>query len=185
MSGNKDVRVLLVDDDLAILQASSAELSGHFDIVTAHTGEGALELIRQGGIDILVADVEMPGMTGLQLVATVKQEKPEVIRIVLTGSNSLQVALEAINSGEVFRFLTKPWKTGELTATVLLAGQKVRERKSRHSPAHAKRVAELQKVNPEIAKLELDDDGAVWLNEEQVLAFADLLPPELHALLKS
>ncbi len=176
--------ILLVDDDEAITAVCAAELRADYLVSVARSGEEGLEVIRQGGIDILVADVEMPGMGGLALVATVKAEAPEVVRIVLTGSNSLQVALEAINSGEVFKFLTKPWKPGELSKTVVAAAERVRERKKRQSLEHGRRVRELEKAAPGVTAVAFDEDGAHRIDGERVLVFAEVLPQELHALLK-
>ena len=81
----------------------------------------ALAAIDRGGVDLVIADIDMPEMNGLSLVARVQRSHPHVIRILLTGDASLDSAMTAINESEVHKYLTKPWNTAELREIVRAA----------------------------------------------------------------
>ncbi len=102
-------KILCVDDEPNVLDAYQRQLRKHFRIDTALGGEEALATIGAGGpYAVVVSDMRMPGMDGVQLLATVKKRAPESVRIMLTGISDQQTAMEAVNEGGIFRFLTKP-----------------------------------------------------------------------------
>src|SRR3974390_879800 len=102
-------RILLVDDDRSVLDGYRRGLSREFLIETAVGGQEALSLIGNNGpYAIVVSDMRMPGMNGIQLVSSVKNSSPDTIRIILTGNADTDTAVDAINEGNIFRFLTKP-----------------------------------------------------------------------------
>jgi len=102
-------RILCVDDDANILQAYERALRKQFHIEPALGGEEALTAVRQQGpYAVIVADMRMPGMTGVELLGKVKEIAPDTVRMMLTGNADQQTALEAVNQGQIFRFLTKP-----------------------------------------------------------------------------
>ena len=102
-------RILLVDDDENILHAYTRNLRKRFDLDTASSGFAALEMLAsQGPYQVIVADMRMPGMDGIQLLARVKAAHPHLVRIMLTGNADQTTAKEAVNQGAIFRFLTKP-----------------------------------------------------------------------------
>ncbi len=115
-------RILCVDDDPNILQAYQRTLRKQFNLETMQGGEAALAAIaRSGPYAVVVADMRMPGMNGVELLARIKTVAPDTVRMMLTGNNDQQTALEAINEGEIFRFLTKPCAP-ETLAKALQAG---------------------------------------------------------------
>lgn len=115
-------RILCVDDDTNILEGFQRALRKEFDIRTAAGGEEALVKLRdEGPFAVVVSDMRMPGMDGVQLLARVKQDAPESVRIMLTGNADQQTAMNAVNEGNIFRFLTKPC-TAEQLANALRAG---------------------------------------------------------------
>jgi response regulator RpfG family c-di-GMP phosphodiesterase len=102
-------RLLFVDDDPNLLAAFQRNLRKQFQFDTALGGEEALELLRQRGpYAVVLADMRMPGMDGVQLLEKVRQVAPETVRMMLTGNADQQTAVEAVNRGQVFRFLNKP-----------------------------------------------------------------------------
>ncbi|BDU77909.1 HD domain-containing phosphohydrolase [Mesoterricola sediminis] len=108
-------RVLFVDDDPLILTALARAFRKRFDLTTATSGREALDLIRTAPpFAVLVADMRMPGMDGVELLQEVKVLSPDTTRIMLTGQGDQLTAIEAVNSGSVFRFLTKPCDLGAL-----------------------------------------------------------------------
>lgn len=102
-------RILCVDDDNNILLAYQRALRKQFKIDTALGGEEALQAIAaQGPYAVVVADMRMPGMNGVELLAEVRKIAPNTVRMMLTGNADQQTALEAVNQGQIFRFMTKP-----------------------------------------------------------------------------
>lgn len=107
--------VLFVDDEVEILESLRRTVRNEpYRVVTTTSPLEALSRIEAGGIDLVVADIDMPEMTGLTLVARVRREHPDVVRILLTGGASVESAIDSINQGEVYRYLTKPWEAAEL-----------------------------------------------------------------------
>ena len=102
-------RILCVDDDASTLDAYQRGLRRQFQIKTALGAEQALEaLASQGPYAVIVSDMQMPGMDGIQLLAAVRQRAPDTVRMMLTGVADLETAIGAVNEGSIFRFLTKP-----------------------------------------------------------------------------
>ena len=111
--------ILFVDDEDSILRSIKRLFALHdFDILTATSGKQALEIIKKKTISVLVSDQRMPNMLGSELVATVKEISPQTIRMILTGYADLDSILGAINKGEIFRFVLKPWNNEELIGHV-------------------------------------------------------------------
>jgi len=102
-------KILFVDDEPAVLDGYKRILQREFDISTAAGGEQALAAIRENGpYSVVISDMRMPSMSGAQFLARVRQTAPDTIRMLLTGHADLNAAMEAVNEGNIFRFLTKP-----------------------------------------------------------------------------
>ena len=102
-------KVLFVDDDQKILNAISRQLEDVFELETIADPCEAIELIRkEGPFAVVVSDMRMPGMNGIELLAQIKDIAPDTVRIMLTGYAELQATIEAVNEGNIFRFLSKP-----------------------------------------------------------------------------
>ncbi len=115
-------RVLCVDDEQNILEGYQRSLRKDFRIDIANGGNSALELIRANGpYAVIVSDMRMPEMDGVQLLARVKELAPETVRIMLTGNADQQTAIEAVNEGNIFRFLNKPCPPESLKNSLLAA----------------------------------------------------------------
>jgi serine/threonine-protein kinase len=114
-------RILFVDDEPRILIALKALFRRDYDVVTAASGEAALEILRQGDVDVVVSDQRMPEMTGVEVLRKAKDLRPRAIRVLLTGYSDLSAILAAINDGEIFRFINKPWSNVDLRSTIAAA----------------------------------------------------------------
>ena len=115
-------KILCVDDEANILEAHQRGLGKQFHIETALGAEQALgQIDAQGPYTVVVSDMRMPGMDGVQLLSEVRKRAPDSVRIMLTGFADLQTAIEAVNEGNIFRFLTKPCPQ-ETLAKALSAG---------------------------------------------------------------
>jgi response regulator RpfG family c-di-GMP phosphodiesterase len=117
-------KILFIDNDPNLLAAMERNLRLRFHLVTAPGGEAALaKLAGEGPFAVVVADMQMPGMNGVQLLAEVQKQYPETVRLMLTGNADQQTAIEAVNRGHVFQFLTKPCPM-EMLTLALQAGLK-------------------------------------------------------------
>lgn len=102
-------RILFVDDDINVLATYQRLLRKHFQIETAGGPfEGFTAIGTRGPFAVVVADMSMPGLDGIQFLARVKEKSPDTVRMMLTGRADLDTAVDAVNEGNVFRFLTKP-----------------------------------------------------------------------------
>ena len=112
-------RILLVDDEPDILDSLQRALRKQkFDVSTANSGFNALQHLENNPVDIVVSDLNMPGMTGVDLLAKVAEQYPETIRIMLTAHSDLDLILKAINEGRVWGYLQKPWDNQALIITL-------------------------------------------------------------------
>jgi len=111
--------VLFVDDEPNILKSVQRLLrQEEMNVVCASTGEEALEILGRTPAQVVVTDQRMPEMSGVDLLSAVRERHPEIIRMMLTGFTEIKVAVEAINRGEIYRLITKPWNDDELRATI-------------------------------------------------------------------
>jgi len=107
--------VLLVDDEERLLAGLRRQLRDKFEIVTAVGGERALEILEnQSEIAVIISDMRMPGMTGVEVLEAFSKKSPTTTRIMLTGIADQDCAVEAINKSHVFGFLNKPCSTDSL-----------------------------------------------------------------------
>lgn len=110
--------VLVVDDDPFVLALIRQVLASTHRVLTLTDPRRALPTIEWEGVDLLVSDIAMPEVSGLELVARARQIFPLVPRVLLTSERDFSAAVKAINEGEVFRFLTKPLDAEGLLRTV-------------------------------------------------------------------
>lgn len=111
----KTGRVLIVDDEQHILDVLAEALADEpYEVITALSAKDGLALLASQKIDLVLSDEKMPGMTGSEFLAVVRQEYPNVIRMMFTAHPSMELAIRAINEGQVSFFLTKPFKIVDL-----------------------------------------------------------------------
>lgn len=101
--------ILFVDDEENVLNAIRRQLRKKFTLKTALGGAEALTMVKkEGPFAVVVSDMRMPEMNGIQLLAKVKEIAPETVRMMLTGNADQETAVAAVNEGSIFRFMTKP-----------------------------------------------------------------------------
>ncbi len=128
-------RVLLVDDEPGLLAGMVRSLrSEHFELATANSGAEALELLRnRGPYAVIVSDLKMPCMDGVELLGRTRTVSPDTIRVLFTGAPDLARAIDAVNEGAIFRFMTKPCSRVMMAVTLkacveqheLITGQRI------------------------------------------------------------
>ncbi len=139
-------RILVVDDEEIVLVALRETLRREgYHVVTALNPLQALDLLKQGPFSVILTDQQMPQLTGLEFLGQVKQIQPDATRILITAVLSLNTVIDAINKGEIYRFVVKPWLREELLATVRNAVQRY-ELICRHAVLQATTLAMNEKL---------------------------------------
>ena len=116
---SKEIQVLFLDDEESILDGvQRLFIKEPYGIITTTHAEKAREILKKEKIKVVVSDQRMPEIQGVKFLQEVKGYNPDVIRILFTGYTDFSAAEEAINVGEVYRFISKPWKTSELLSTI-------------------------------------------------------------------
>ena len=111
--------ILLVDDEINILKALNRLLrTDGYRLLTAGSGVDALIIMAREPVDLVISDMRMPEMDGAIFLAKVRQNWPDTIRILLTGHADMVQTVAAINQGEIYRYIAKPWDDQELLILV-------------------------------------------------------------------
>ncbi len=169
-------RILVVDDEINICNALRRSLRKEgYEILVANEPAQGLEILKTQKVDLVLSDHLMPNMTGLEFLTIVRDRHPDTVRILLTGHADMDTAIKAINDGQVYRFLTKPWDDVELKVTLYLAFEHLDlEREHRQLLTTVRRQADLIKdletQYPGIGSLRRDADGAILLDDDQMAA---------------
>ncbi|MGH0028777.1 MAG: HD domain-containing phosphohydrolase [Myxococcota bacterium] len=128
--------VLFVDDEVNILKALQRLLRMEdMNVLSASRASEAMELLEKHPCQVVVTDQRMPEMSGVDFLAQVREHHPDMVRMMLTGYTEMNVAVDAINRGEIYRLITKPWNDDELRATI------------RQAFDHADLKAEIKRLN--------------------------------------
>ena len=123
------IKILCVDDDESILRGYKLNLRKEFDVHLAKGGESGVEIFKKvGGFSVVLSDMRMPGMNGSEMLSKINQLDPNIVNILITGHADFDLAKDAVNSGKVFKILTKPCSTDELLRT-LKEGSEIHQKK--------------------------------------------------------
>lgn len=146
-------RILVVDDDALILQALTRILVSEGYDVVAH--QDPVQATQESGFSVVISDFMMPQMNGVELLTFLRESNPHAVRLMLTAAGDFKTASEAVNRGEVYRLLGKPWTIAELTAAVKQAVDHhhlitQNERLTREVQA---KNSELREINAHLEKL--------------------------------
>lgn len=163
--------ILFVDDEANILSSLKRLFrpSG-YRIFTAEGGAQGLEILARESVDLVVSDMRMPEMNGAQFLEKVREQWPETVRILLTGYAEIGATIDAINKGQIYRYVSKPWEDNDIMLTVRQAlQQKMLEReKIRLEALTHKQNEELKELNAHL--------------EEKVLARTQALTETMQSL---
>ncbi len=107
--------ILFVDDEESVLNSLQRGLIDEpYGTLFADSGKEALELLSKNEVQVIVSDMRMPGMDGLEFIRKVKKEYPFTIRLIMSGYTDSNTLLNAVNQGKIFRYIPKPWNTDEV-----------------------------------------------------------------------
>lgn len=169
-----DRRILIVDDEDNVRTALRRTLKREgYEVLDAPGPEEGLALLRAHEIHLVISDHLMPNMTGLEFLKLVRDRHPHACRIMLTGHADMDTAVRAINEGEIYRFLSKPWDDLELKVMLHVAFEQVElEAENRRLLSVVRRQAgfirTLERDYPGISHVVRDAEGAVVISEEEL-----------------
>ncbi len=119
MAKDRSPGILVVDDEPSVSQVVKHTLANlTTDVVIANSGKEAIEVCKTRSFDLVISDVRMPEMDGVELLQILSHDYPSMRRIILTGYADMEQTIGAINAGRVHRYLTKPWPGDELVDAV-------------------------------------------------------------------
>jgi DNA-binding NtrC family response regulator len=145
--------VLYVDDEINNLNSFKAAFRRDFDIYTAHSAREGRKILDANEIGVIITDQRMPGMTGIEFLESILTVYPDTIRILLTGFSDMNAVMDAINRGQVYKYLVKPWQNDELKLYI----------------QNALEIYHLRKENKELAyKLHLANQELDLLNKSRI-----------------
>jgi C4-dicarboxylate-specific signal transduction histidine kinase len=136
--------VLFVDDERENLAVFSAMCGGDFPVLTAQSAVEALELMRTHEVGVVLSDQRMPGVTGVQFLEQVRAEFPDTVRMLVTAYADLGATIDAINKGQVRRYIRKPWDPEELKGYLAEAMDRYQTQREMH--AVERRLLETERV---------------------------------------
>ncbi len=110
--------LLIADDEPALLQSLRHQFARDYRVLTAEGGREALDLLRREEVQVILSDQRMPGMSGDAFLAQARHVRPDAVRILFTGYADLPAVIAAINQGQIYRYILKPWDPVELDGIV-------------------------------------------------------------------
>jgi len=125
-------KIIIVDDEPANLRTLERLFRPDYQVVTAPSGAEALALLAQHDVALLISDQRMPAMTGIELMVKTVAIRPQMVKILLTGYTDVGALIDAVNSGLVYRYITKPWNNDDLRTTANRALEHYEDTKSKH-----------------------------------------------------
>ncbi|MCL4457061.1 MAG: response regulator [Nitrospirae bacterium] len=122
---DEKIKILFVDDEENVLAAvKRVFIDTGYIILTATSGREALEILENNDVRVIVSDYRMPEMNGVELLKTIREQRNDIVRIVLSGYADLGAVISAINEGHLYKFISKPWNDEDLKITVANAVEK-------------------------------------------------------------
>ncbi len=174
---SKKHKILCIDDEQDIVDALFRLFRKDYDVLTATSGSDGLHLLNDNKVSLIISDQKMPGMNGVETLKKSIEIDPNCMRILLTGYTDIESVIESINSGEVYRYITKPWDPIDLVNTVNKSIEKYEIR----SELQQKNL-ELSKANKELKILDQSKTQFMYLINHElktpltvITSYTDLL----------
>jgi response regulator RpfG family c-di-GMP phosphodiesterase len=126
---NNKINVLYIDDEAHNLTSFKATFRRNFNIITAESAEEGYGILQSNNIQVILSDQRMPKITGIEFFESIKETFPDPIRILITGYTDINAVIDAINRGQVYKYLAKPWSEEDVKIYVEKAFEVYRLRK--------------------------------------------------------
>ncbi|MDN3669923.1 response regulator [Echinicola jeungdonensis] len=142
---NNKIRILYVDDESNNLQAFKATFRRDYKVYLAISAQEGRDILKEQEVDIIITDQRMPEETGVDFLESIIPDYPDPIRILLTGYTDIQAVIDAINKGQVYHYLTKPWEEEYMRTVIKNAFEVLSLRRE-----NKKLTADLLKANDQL-----------------------------------
>ena len=163
--------ILLVDDEQVILTSLKKVLTDEsYNVHTAESGEKGLEILEQNNVDLIISDLVMPNMNGLEFIREAAKVSPYSLKMILSGASDLDTVVGAINSGMVWKYLFKPWKKEDLLVTIRKAVEYYQVKQN-----NLVLMGELKEKNRQLADMNCLLEGEVEKRTTQISIINKLL----------
>lgn len=166
-----DKNLLIIDDEVDITKALTRQFKRKYNVFATTCAHSALKIMEGESIQVVLSDQRMPGMTGVDFFSQIKERYPDALKLILTGYSDIEAVIGAINEGQIFRYVKKPWNPHELDSIIREAFEKheliTNNRKLMESLKEANltleekvkiRTSELESLNQRLAELNLIKD---------------------------
>jgi len=154
---DEQIRILLVDDEINVLRALKRTfLDEEYEVLTAPSGSEGLSILRDvSPVQVVVSDYRMPQMNGVDFLREVRRRWPDTVRIVLSGYADTAVVISAINEGEIYKFIAKPWNDDELRIAIINALERysLNKKNIELTEALSAKIEELKQANATLERL--------------------------------
>lgn len=112
------IKILYIDDEENNLNSFKATFRREYDVTVAISVMQAMEILKSNQFEIIITDQRMPGMTGVEFLSSIIKDYPEPIRMLLTGYADIQAVIDAINKGQIYQYITKPWDEQQMRVII-------------------------------------------------------------------
>ena len=181
INGLIEKHLLVIDDEVEITKSIFRQFRRKYKVHTATNGNDALDIMEKEPIQVVLSDQRMPGMTGVDFFGKIKNKYPDALKMILTGYSDIEAVVGAINDGQVFRYLTKPWSPVELDMAVkeafetheLITSKKrlMIELQNANKSLEKKvkeRTMELEKANERLINLNIEKNKYIGIVEHEL-----------------
>lgn len=195
LENTEKYNLLILDDEIEITKSIKRQFRKIYNVFTANNGVDALDLLENKNIQVVISDQRMPGMSGTEFLSIVKKKYPDALKLIITGYSDIEAIIGAVNDGQIFRYITKPWNPIELESILAEAFHKYElitnnKRLTKSLQLSNKqleekvklRTAELEESNDKLKKLNLEKNKYVGIVAHDLRnpigtaqGFADLL----------
>lgn len=167
---NKEYNLLIIDDEVEITKALTRQFRRSYNVFSTTNPEEGFSIMEKENIQVVLSDQRMPGMTGVDFFAKIKSKYPDALKLLLTGYSDIEAVINAINEGQVFRYVTKPWNPSELDSIIKEAFEKYELITNNKKLIHKLNEANLTleaKVKDRTKELEKANTALSDLNDEK------------------
>lgn len=171
-----DKNLLIIDDEVDITKALTRQFKRKYNVFATTCAHSALKIMEEESIQVVLSDQRMPGMTGVDFFSQIKERYPDALKLILTGYSDIEAVIGAINEGQIFRYVNKPWNPHELDSIIREAFEKheliTNNRKLMESLKEANltleekvkiRTSELESLNQRLAELNLEKNRYIGM----------------------
>jgi two-component system, NtrC family, sensor kinase len=178
MDMEEPIRILFVDDERNVLRSLERTfLDEDYEILTANSGAEGLQALREiSPVQVVISDYRMPEMNGVEFLRQVCAEWPGTVRIVLSGYADSASIVSAINDGQIYKFIPKPWNDDELKVTIVNSLERYHLNKKNKELTEALKIKneELERINNDLELMINEKTSKVLLQKEVIMRVQDI-----------